>query len=179
MGILRNILTTPLSWIYGGIIGIRHALFNWKILKSQPFDIPIVCIGNITVGGTGKTPHTEYLIQVLSTRYNVAVLSRGYKRRSKGFQLAAVNSSFKRIGDESKQIKLKFPDIPVAVAEKRTEGIRRLRELHPEVNLIILDDGFQHRYVESWINIVLMDYNCPIWEDKLLDRKSTRLNSSH
>ena len=168
MGVMRNILTAPLSWIYGGAISVRHTLFNWKILKSQEFDIPIVCVGNITVGGTGKTPHTEYLIQVLSARYNVAVLSRGYKRRSKGFQLAAVNSSFKRIGDEPKQIKLKFPHIPVAVAEKRAEGIRRLRELHPEVNLIILDDGFQHRYVEPWINILLMDYNCPIWEDRLL-----------
>jgi len=174
MGIMRDILTTPLSWIYGLGVSFRHTLFNWKILKSEEFDIPIVSVGNITVGGTGKTPHTEYLIQVLSARYNVAVLSRGYKRTSKGFQLAAVNSSFKRIGDEPKQIKLKFPHIPVAVCEKRAEGIHRLREIHPEVNLIILDDAFQHRYVEPWVNIVLMDFHCPIYEDKLLPRGRLR-----
>lgn len=105
---------------------------------------------------------------MLSAKYNVAVLSRGYKRKSKGFYLATTTSSFKRIGDEPKQIKLKFPDIPVAVCEKRCEGIDRLREIHPEVNLIILDDGFQHRYVEPWVNILLMDYNHPIYEDHML-----------
>lgn len=168
MGILRNILAAPLSWIYGGIVAFRHILFDWKILKSEEFEIPIICVGNITVGGTGKTPHTEYLIQILKDHYNVAVLSRGYKRRTKGFVLATTSSSFKRIGDESKQIKLKFPEIPVAVCEKRVEGIRKLREIHPEVNLIILDDAFQHRYVEPWVNIVLMDYNYPIYNDYML-----------
>lgn len=158
----------PFAWIYGGIIDFRHRLFDWNILRHEEFDIPIICVGNITVGGTGKTPHTEYLIELLRGDFKVAVLSRGYKRKTKGFFMASTTSSFKRIGDEPKQIKLKYPDVPVAVCEKRAEGIRRLREQCPEVNLIILDDAFQHRYVEPWVNIVLMDYNRPIYEDMLL-----------
>ena len=158
----------PLSWIYGLVVAIRNKLFDWKILQSEEFDIPVVCVGNLTVGGTGKTPHTEYLIDHFSHRYRVAVLSRGYKRKTKGFVEATERSSYRKIGDEPKQIKLKFPDIPVAVCEKRAEGIRRLRALHPEINLILLDDAFQHRRVEPWVNVVLMDYNRPIAHDRLL-----------
>ena len=168
MKLLTKILAAPLSWLYGLAIDIRHRLFDWGVLKSREFDIPIICVGNITVGGTGKTPHTERLIELLDGEFRVAVLSRGYKRKTKGFLLAQVNSSFKKIGAEPKQIKLKYPHIPVAVCERRVEGIERLREAHPEVNLIILDDAFQHRYVEPWVNVVLMDYNCPIYEDHLL-----------
>lgn len=170
----KILFTAPLSWIYGVILRIRHQLFDWGILKTEEFDIPIVCVGNITVGGTGKTPHVEYLIDLLKDNYNVAVLSRGYKRKTKGFMLAATNSSFKKIGDEPRQIKLKHPDIPVAVCEKRAEGIKRLRAIHPEINLIILDDAFQHRYVEPWVNIVLMDYSRPVYEDHLLPRGRLR-----
>ena len=166
--LLGKILAAPLAWIYGGVIDIRHRLFDWGVLKSREFDIPIICVGNITVGGTGKTPHTERLIELLDGEFKVAVLSRGYKRRTKGFVLASTHSSFKKIGDEPKQIKLKYPHIPVAVCEKRVEGIEKLRAAHPEVNLIILDDAFQHRYVEPWVNIVLMDYSRPIYEDHLL-----------
>lgn len=168
MKLLGQILAAPLAWLYGGIIDIRHRLFDWGVLKSREFDIPIICVGNITVGGTGKTPHTERLIELLDGEFKVAVLSRGYKRKTKGFVLASTNSSFKKIGDEPKQIKLKYPHIPVAVCEKRVEGIDKLRAQHPEVNLIILDDAFQHRYVEPWVNIVLMDYSCPVYEDHLL-----------
>ncbi len=168
MTLLGKILAAPLAWIYGGVIDIRHRLFDWGVLKSREFDIPIICVGNITVGGTGKTPHTERLIELLDGEFKVAVLSRGYKRRTKGFVLASTHSSFKKIGDEPKQIKLKYPHIPVAVCEKRVEGIEKLRAAHPEVNLIILDDAFQHRYVEPWVNIVLMDYSRPIYEDHLL-----------
>lgn len=168
MNIIGKILLAPFAWIYGAIVDIRHKMFDWNVLRHHEFDIPIVCVGNITVGGTGKTPHTEYLIETLSPRFKVAVLARGYKRKTKGFQLASTTSSFKRIGDEPKQIKLKYPNVPVAVCEKRADGIRKLRELHPEVNLIILDDAFQHRYVEPWVSIVLIDYNRPIYEDLLL-----------
>lgn len=168
MGSMRKIWTVPLSWIYGMGVSLRHTFFDWGWIKSEEFDIPIICVGNITVGGTGKTPMTEYLVQTLRKNYTVAVLSRGYKRKTSGFLLATTTTSFKRIGDEPKQIKLKFPDIAVAVCEKRSEGIKQLRQAHPEVNLIILDDAFQHRYVEAWVNIVLMDYNCPVYEDKLL-----------
>ena len=165
---LKEIFTAPVSWIYGMVVSLRHKLFDWGILRSEEFDIPIVCVGNLTVGGTGKTPVTEFLIASLARTYNVAVLSRGYKRKTKGFVLATVNSSYMQIGDEPKQIKLKFPDIPVAVCEKRAEGIHRLRQAHPEIDLIILDDAFQHRYVESWVNILLMDYNRPIYTDHML-----------
>ncbi len=165
---LRALWATPLSWIYGLIIGVRHKFFDLNIFRSEEFDIPIVCVGNLTVGGTGKTPVTEYLVRHFTSRYNVAVLSRGYRRRTRGFVLSTLRSSFRDVGDEVKQIKLKFPEIPVAVCEKRVEGVKRLREAHPEVNLIILDDAFQHRRIEAWVNILLMDYNNPIYEDSLL-----------
>ena len=168
MNLLGKILAAPCTLLYGLAIDLRHKLFDWGVLKSREFDIPIVCVGNITVGGTGKTPHTEMLIELLQEQYRVAVLSRGNKRKTKGFVLAGAGSSFKAVGDEPKQIKLKYPHVPVAVCEKRTEGIRRLREAHPEVNLVILDDAFQHRYVEPWLNIVLMDYDCPVYDDWLL-----------
>ena len=171
---LRTLWAAPLAWIYGLVVGIRHKLFDLKILRSEEFDIPIVCVGNLTVGGTGKTPVTEYLIEYFAARYNIAVLSRGYKRKTRGFVLSDVRSSFRAIGDEPKQIKLKYPEIPVAVCERRVEGIRRLREAHPEVNLIILDDAFQHRYVESWVNILLMDYNNPIYHDSFLPQGTLR-----
>ncbi len=165
---LHAFFAAPLALIYGLVIDIRNKLFDSHILKSEEFDIPIVCVGNLTVGGTGKTPVTEYLVQHFAAGYNVAVLSRGYKRRTKGFVLAETTSSFRDIGDEPKQIKLKFPEIPVAVCEKRAEGIRRLRAIHPGINLIILDDAFQHRRVEPWVSIILMDYNRPIYKDRLL-----------
>lgn len=165
---VSKLFTAPISWFYGLAVTMRHKFFDWGFLPSEEFDIPIVCVGNLTVGGTGKTPHTEFLVGLLSPYYNVAVVSRGYKRKTKGFVLATINSSCKQIGDEPKQIKLKYPNIPLAVCEKRAEGIRRLRELHPEVNLVILDDAFQHRYVESWVNIILMDYTKPIYKDRLI-----------
>lgn len=158
----------PLSCIYGLAIGLRNKLYDWGILRSEEFDVPVVCVGNITVGGTGKTPVTEYLIEVLSRNRNVAVLSRGYKRKTRGFLLATVKSSYRDIGDEPKQIKLKYPEVPVAVCEDRSEGIHRLMDIHPETQVVILDDAFQHRRVEPWVNIVLMDYNNPIHKDHLL-----------
>lgn len=165
---LKSFFLAPLAMIYGLIIDFRHKLFDSHLLKSEEFDIPIVSVGNLTVGGTGKTPVTEYLAEQLSLNYNVAVLSRGYKRKSKGFVLCETSSLIRSVGDEPKQIKLKYPEVTVAVCEKRVEGIRRLRELNPNINLIILDDAFQHRYVEPWVNIVLVDYNNPIYRDKLL-----------
>ncbi len=168
MSFLTNIFTVPLSWLYGLGVYIRHQLFNHGILKSEEFDIPIISIGNITVGGTGKTPHAEFFVEMLSPHYNVAVLSRGYKRRTKGFVLAQVDMPSRIIGDEPKQIKHKYPDIPVAVCEKRSDGIKALRQAHPEVDLIILDDAFQHRYVEPWLSVLLIDYQRPIFDDYLL-----------
>lgn len=168
MSILKYILLAPFAALYGLGVKLRHKLYDCKAFKSTEFDIPIVCVGNITVGGTGKTPMTELLVQALSGKYNVAVLSRGYKRQSKGFVMVETTSSFKRVGDEPKQIKLKFPNVVVAVCEDRVEGVNLIRKYKKEVNLIILDDAFQHRKIEAWVNVILMDYNRPIYEDKFL-----------
>lgn len=175
----------PFSFLYGAVVSIRNKMFDWGWLKSTSYDIPIVCVGNITVGGTGKTPVTEMLVRHLSQRYNVAVLSRGYKRKTKGYREAALNSSVLEVGDEPKQIKLKFPDIVVAVCEKRTVGIDTIRLNHPDINLIILDDGFQHRYVDPWVNVLLIDYNRPVHKDHMLpwgnlrDSKSQIKRANH
>ncbi len=156
------------SGLYGLGVWIRHKAYDWGLVRSREFDMPVVCVGNLTVGGTGKTPMTELLVECLSRHYRVAVLSRGYKRRTKGFLEVETTTPFLDSGDEPKQIKLKFPEVTVAVCKDRGEGIDRIRELHPEVNLVVLDDGFQYRKVEAWANIVLMDYGRPIYKDKLL-----------
>lgn len=160
----------PLSWIYGLVVFLRNKCFDWNILKRRSYDIPIICVGNITVGGTGKTPHVEYLIKLLGDSYNVAVLSRGYKRKSKGFVLATENSTSKQLGDEPFQIKNKYPKITVAVDGKRTRGIDKLLELPLEQRpqVILLDDAFQHRYVNPSYTILLTDYNRLISQDSLL-----------
>ncbi len=163
-----KILLLPLSIIYGFITGIRNFLFHIGILKSQSFKVPIICIGNITVGGTGKTPHTELLISALQKKFRVACLSRGYKRKTRGFILADEKSTAAEIGDEPMQIKHKFPDILMACDANRVRGIRKLLTLPSPPEVILLDDAFQHRYVQADKNIVLVDYNRPVQEDCLL-----------
>jgi tetraacyldisaccharide 4'-kinase len=160
----------PLSWIYGIVIWIRNVLFNAEIIPSTSFNLPVISVGNITVGGTGKTPHTEYLIRLLSKEYQVAVLSRGYKRKSKGFLLADEHSGLAELGDEALQMKLKFPNLVVAVDEKRRRGIARLIEstFQPFIDVILLDDAYQHRSVSPSISILMIDYNRLIREDMLL-----------
>lgn len=166
----------PITWIYGFIVFIRNKLFDLNILKQKSYDIPIICIGNITVGGTGKTPHTEYLVKLLSKNYKVAVLSRGYKRKTNGFILSDENSTANQIGDEPYQIKNKYPDIIVAVDAKRTRGIERLLALpvdkRPQV--ILLDDAYQHRYVKPSYSILLTDYHRLISQDALLPAGNLR-----
>lgn len=159
---------SPLSLFYGLGIQLRNKLFDWNILCSKSYDIPILCVGNITVGGTGKTPHIEYLIRLLSPTYRIAILSRGYKRKTKGFVLADNSSTAKDIGDEPFQIKHKFPGITVAVDANRQRGIEKLMQLTPEIDIILLDDAFQHRYVTPSISILLSDFNRMIYEDKLM-----------
>ncbi len=160
---------TPLSWLYGSAVYVRNKLFDANILKQEEFDVPIISVGNITVGGTGKTPHVEFIVSRLSGSRNIAVLSRGYKRKTKGFILANSNSSPDSLGDEAYQIWHKFGGmVKVAVCEKRVDGIRQLMNLHPEIDLIVLDDAFQHRYVKPKISILLMDFNRPVYKDRLL-----------
>lgn len=160
----------PLSFLYGMGVNLRNQLFDWGMLPSESFDVPVICIGNITVGGTGKTPHTEYLIKLLQREFQVGVLSRGYKRKSKGFVLATPETPMHLIGDEPYQMKQKFPHVHVAVDADRRNGIGRLcaPDVSPEVEVVLLDDAYQHRYVKPGINILLVDYHRMIGEDALL-----------
>lgn len=160
----------PFSFLYGIGVGLRNMLFDWNVLPSEHFPIPVICIGNLSVGGTGKTPHTEYLIRLLKTKYRVAVLSRGYKRRSSGFVLATATTSARDLGDEPYQMKHKFPDVQVAVDTDRRRGIRNLLRLPEEERpeIILLDDAFQHRYVSPSFSIVLTDVHRLFYEDRLL-----------
>lgn len=157
MNFIFKILLFPVSIVYGTVIWIRNLLYDSKIWKSKSFNFPVISVGNLTVGGTGKTPHVEYLIRYLSKDYGVATLSRGYRRKTKGFLLADNNSGAKDIGDEAKQIKEKFPLIQVAVCENRKEGIKRLIEKR-DSELIILDDAYQHRKVKAGLSILLMNF---------------------
>ncbi|MDD4009734.1 MAG: tetraacyldisaccharide 4'-kinase [Fermentimonas sp.] len=160
----------PLSWLYGTAVSFRNWLFNKKVLKQRSFDIPVICVGNITAGGTGKTPHIEYLIRLLSPKFKVAVLSRGYKRKTKGFLIVDTDSKVRDVGDEPLQIKKKFPDILVVVDKKRVNAIEKIISIEKEErpDVILLDDGFQHRHVIPSLSIVLADSNRPVFEDRLL-----------
>lgn len=155
-------------------ITLRHWMFDCKLIKSQNFKTPIICVGNITVGGTGKTPTAEMIVGYMKQYYNVAVLSRGYGRRTKGYLEVKTTSSYRDVGDEPLQIKLKYPDALVVVCEKRTEAIQRIEAEHPEINLIVMDDGFQHRYVEPRINVVIVDSTRPYYEDDYLPAGTLR-----
>ena len=160
----------PLSSLYGLGVELRNQLFELNILKSRSFTTPVISVGNITVGGTGKTPHVEYLVRLLSKEAKVAVLSRGYKRKTHGYLLADKDSTMRDIGDEPYQMKLKFPNIEVAVDANRCEGIDHLinDEQTKDTDVIILDDAYQHRYVKPGINILLVDYHRLIIYDELL-----------
>lgn len=168
--IFIRMLLFPLSLFYGLGVSIRSRMFSLNILKSHEFNIPVISVGNITVGGTGKTPHIEYLVTILKDEFGLATLSRGYKRKSKGFILANEKSSVYEIGDEPKQIKQKFPEIKVSVCAKRVKGINQLLEddKENELKVVLLDDAFQHRYVNPGLSILLIDYNRPITKDFLL-----------
>lgn len=166
---MLKILLYPISWIYGLVVYIRNSLYDYKIFKSTEFEIPVISIGNITVGGTGKTPHTEYLVELLKKHVNVATLSRGYKRKTKGFRFVETTSHSSEVGDEPLQVKRKFPEVTVAVDEKRVHGINELLKNPDQTpDAILLDDAFQHRSVSPGINILLIDYNRPIDKDQLL-----------
>ena len=160
----------PLSWLYGIGVGIRNQMFDLGILKQHDFDIPIISVGNITVGGSGKTPHVEYLVRLLSKLVKVAVLSRGYKRKTHGYVLAGDDTQMTDVGDEPYQIHKKYPDIYVAVDRNRCRGIEHLTHdaETKDTDVILLDDAFQHRYVKPGINILLVDYHRLIIYDKLL-----------
>lgn len=151
-------LLLPLSFLYGAIIKFRNWLYDKNILKSASFNFPIICVGNLAVGGTGKTPMTELLVSFLYAKFKTATLSRGYKRKTKGFAIANENTTAIDIGDEPMQFHQKFPQLSVAVGEERLVAIPQLLHQRPETEVIILDDAFQHRPVRAGYNIVLTDY---------------------
>ncbi len=170
---LKKILY-PFSFLYAGILRIRHWLFDKKILKSASFNFPIICIGNIATGGTGKTPMTEYLVSMLKSHFNIATLSRGYKRKTKGFAIADKNTTAIDIGDEPMQLHVKHPDITVAVGEERLVAIPQLLHAIPQTEVIILDDAFQHRQVRAGFNILLTDYKNLYYKDFLIPAGNLR-----
>ncbi|MEO7445925.1 MAG: tetraacyldisaccharide 4'-kinase [Ferruginibacter sp.] len=150
-------LLFPLSMIYGAIIWVRNWLYDKNILRSSSFNFPIINIGNLAIGGTGKTPMTEYLVELLLPAYKVAILSRGYKRKTQGYALATDTATALEIGDEPMQFHKKFPGIPVAVGEERVVAIPQLLHDRPETEVILLDDAFQHRQVRAGLNILLTE----------------------
>jgi tetraacyldisaccharide 4'-kinase len=152
-------LLLPISWLYGGIIWLRNKLFDKNILKSATFNFPIICVGNLATGGTGKTPMTEYLIRLLKNDFKTATLSRGYKRKTVGFAIADEKTTALEIGDEPMQFHQKFPEVTVAVGEERVVAIPQLLHEREDTEVIILDDAFQHRQVKAGLNIILTDYS--------------------
>jgi tetraacyldisaccharide 4'-kinase len=174
MGNSKNIFLYPLSLIYGLITGIRNFLYNTGILSSVEFHLPVISVGNITVGGTGKTPHTEYLAGLLRENFKVATLSRGYKRKTRDFRIASSSSLVNEIGDEPMQIFRKFPDVLVTVDRNRVHGVNKILEGNPETEVIILDDAFQHRRITPGFSILLTDFERLIIRDYIMPYGSLR-----
>lgn len=175
----RSIFLYPLSLIYGLITGIRNFLYNAEILKSREFQIPVICVGNLVVGGTGKTPHSEYLITLLKSNFNVAVLSRGYKRKTRGFMIAGKTSLVEDIGDEPLQMFRKFPEITIAVDRRRVHGVYEILREKPDTGIIILDDAFQHRSITPGFSILLTGFNRLMINDHILPYGNLRESISN
>jgi tetraacyldisaccharide 4'-kinase len=154
-----RILLLPFAIIYWFFIWLRNFFYNKNIFKSSSFGLPVICVGNLSVGGTGKSPMVEWLVEKLKRHFKVATVSRGYKRKTRGYVLASANSTALDIGDEPMQFHLKFPDVPVAVGEERLVAIPQLLHDRPDVEAIILDDAFQHRSIKAGLNILLSDYS--------------------
>ena len=173
MKILKYILL-PIAWIYAFVVWIRHSMFDAGTIRSREFKTPTICVGNITVGGTGKTPFVEYLIRLLQPGRKLAVVSRGYKRKSKGMQVSDENATAEILGDEPYQIFKKYPKTLVVADSNRCRAIDYIEENHKSVDAIVLDDAFQHRYVNAGLNILLIDYNRPICEDYMLPAGNLR-----
>lgn len=163
------LITMPLSLLWGMVVGIRSMLFACGVYKQTSFKLPVICVGNLAVGGTGKTPHVEYLLKMLHTEgYRVAMLSRGYGRKTKGYVLANAQTTAREIGDEPYQVLQNCPFAIVAVCEKRVIGIQQLLKDHSEVDVIVLDDAYQHRYVKAGLNVLLTDSHRLYTQDHLL-----------
>ena len=153
-----RIVLLPFSLIYGGIVWLRNRLYDWGVFDKVSFNLPVICIGNLSMGGTGKSPMVELLLQYLTPSFKTATLSRGYKRKTKGYVLANEQSTALEIGDEPMVFHLKFPKAAVAVGESRVEAIPQLLQDRNDIEVVILDDAFQHRAIEAGLNILLTEY---------------------
>ena len=162
-----KMLLWPFSLLYGGVMQVRNTLYDKAILSSERFAIPVIAVGNLTVGGTGKTPHVEYLLRLLHN-YKIATLSRGYKRKTSGFVLADGQATAASLGDEPYQYYRDFPGVAVAVSEGRVPGVQKLQQLVPELEVVVLDDAMQHRPIKPSLNLLLTDYKRPFYNDFLL-----------
>ncbi|MDT0552366.1 tetraacyldisaccharide 4'-kinase [Urechidicola vernalis] len=176
MSVFRKLLF-PFSILYDGVTFVRNKLFDTGVFRSTAFDIPVIVVGNLSVGGTGKTPQIEYLVRLLQKNCKVAVLSRGYKRKSTGFLLGNDNTKVQEIGDEPFQFFNKFKEIYVAVDEDRVHGINKLKSLENPPDLILLDDAFQHRKVNGKTNVLLTPYNDLYIDDLVLPAGNLREGS--
>lgn len=171
---ITQLLLWPLSLAYGLGLALRNFLFDRNILRGVRFNVPVISVGNLSVGGTGKTPHVEYLIRLLQPHYSVATMSRGYKRETRGFLLADADTGARDIGDEPAQLFQKFPGITVSVCEQRMTGIPRLMGLLPDTEVVLLDDAYQHRSVRPGLQILLTSYARPFYRDHLLPMGTLR-----
>lgn len=168
LSLVANGIKFIISNIYLLVIYGRYWLYKNHFLGSTQFDLPVICIGNLSMGGTGKTPMIDYMITLLENQYKIGVVSRGYKRNSSGFIRLKTNHQATQVGDEAMLIKLKHPNTEVAVGEQRIYAIPQLIALAPDIQVILMDDGFQHLSVKPQLNIVLTTYKNPYWNDKLL-----------
>ncbi len=166
--VLVKILLSPFSLLYGIGISLRDFLYRMELLKGVAFSIPVISVGNLSIGGAGKTPHIEYLIRLLKDHIYVATLSRGYRRKTKGFLLVDRKNTAEQVGDEPLQFKRKFPDILVAIGESRTFAIPQILSFQEKTQVILLDDAFQHRSISPELNILLTEYSYPFTKDYLL-----------
>lgn len=172
---LLSLLTAPIAAVYGAVTAVRNSLFDHGILPSEAFPLPVICVGNLAVGGTGKTPHVEYLLHLLHQEgLRVAMLSRGYGRRTKGYAEASAATTAAEIGDEPYQMAHNCPFATVAVCEDRREGLRRLLQLKPSIDVVVLDDAYQHRYVRAGLYVLLTEAARPYTHDHLLPRGRLR-----
>ena len=161
-------LLFPFSFIYGSITAMRNLLFDYGIFKSQSYTIPIICIGNLSVGGTGKTPHIQYLLDLLKNNYNVAVLSRGYGRKNSSLQFVKITSNAFEVGDEPLQLKQNNLECLVVVEKNRNKGVKQILKDFPETEVILLDDGYQHRWIKAGFNILITRYSMPYYKDYIM-----------
>ena len=169
-----RIFLYPIALLYGAIVWLRNRMYDAKFFTSIEFSVPVITVGNLSTGGTGKTPHVEYLIRLLQYRFQPATMSRGYKRHTQGFLLADAQTNALRIGDEPMQYHIKFPELVVSVAEERMIGIPALLQRRPDVDVIVLDDAYQHRSVKAGMNILITDYSRPFYKDHILPFGSLR-----